>query len=92
MSSGIVSMPRKIAKNILICRFVIFLMGIIFFLFGMLFGWMFDMFSLENLSASLRLFAIWYGICAIFFVPFVGIWTYRNARRLEAIENNHENN
>jgi hypothetical protein len=84
-------MAQKLAQNILICLFVIFFMGIVFFLFGLLFGWMFDMYSSENLSASLRLFAIWYGICAIFLVPFVGIWTYRNARRREAMEQNHEN-
>jgi hypothetical protein len=83
---GTVFMPKKIAQNILICLIVIFLMGIVFFLFGLLFGWMFDMYSSENLSASLRLFAIWYGVCAVFFVPFVGIWTYRNARKLEAID------
>jgi hypothetical protein len=71
---------------------MIFLMGVVFFLFGLIFGWMFDMFSQENLSASLRMFAIWYGICALFFVPFVGIWTYRNVRRLKALEPDRQQN
>ena len=92
MRSGSEVTVKKFAQNILICLIVIFLMGIIFFLFGLLFGWMFDMYSSENLSASLRLFAIRYGVCAVFFVPFVGIWTYRNARKLEAMDRDRQEN
>lgn len=74
-------MTRKIVKNVLISLILLLLLGVVLYLFGLLFGLMFGLLSYKSVHDSFRWFAIWYGLCAAFFIPVVTVWTWRNERR-----------